>query len=79
MLSWKKGAVLLGFDLGQDSANAGVHRERMTNPDGGDIKTVRDAVHLGGLVSGDGRASPELPRRLGGGEEDIQTIGHNMG
>ena len=39
--------------------------KKITKPDGGDIKTVRDAVYLGGLVSCDGRASTELSRRLG--------------
>jgi len=34
-------------------------------PDGGDIKTVRDAMYLGGLITCDARAAAELSRRLG--------------
>ena len=39
--------------------------KKIMRPDGSDIKTVRDAVYLGGLVSCDGRAATELSKRLG--------------
>ena len=39
--------------------------QKVTTPSGSEIKTVRDAVYLGGLLTCDGRASAELCRRLG--------------
>eukprot|EP00959_Pyramimonas_sp_CCMP1952_P097241 2032654-Pyramimonas_sp.AAC.1 len=39
--------------------------KNIMRPDGGDIKTVQDAVYLGGLVSCDGRVATELSSRLG--------------
>ena len=38
---------------------------KVTRPDGSDIKTMRDAVYLGGLVTCDGKATTEVSRRLG--------------
>ena len=34
-------------------------------PGGGPIKVVREAVYLGGLLTCDGKAAPEVTRRLG--------------
>ena len=41
--------------------------EDFPTPDGGIIKSVRQAVYLGGLISCDGRAMAEVTRRLGEG------------
>ena len=38
---------------------------RIFQPDGGEIKTVRDAIYLGGLITCDARTGAELSRRLG--------------
>eukprot|EP00959_Pyramimonas_sp_CCMP1952_P340380 7129418-Pyramimonas_sp.AAC.1 len=37
----------------------------VVRPDGGPIKAVREAVYLGGMINCDGRATPEITRRLG--------------
>ena len=37
----------------------------ISRPDGGAIKTVREAVYLGGLITCDGRVASELSRRIG--------------
>ena len=38
---------------------------RVATPDGDNIKTVREAVYLGGLLTCDGKATREITRRLG--------------
>ena len=38
--------------------------DRVVRPDGGEIKSVREAVYLGALVSCDGKGGRELSRRL---------------
>ena len=43
--------------------------EDFPTPDGGVIKSVRQAVYLGGLISCDGRATAEVTRRLGEGSQ----------
>ena len=48
--------------------------ERLVQPSGDPIKSVREAVYLGGLVTCDGKSLPELKRRLGEGRKALDVL-----
>jgi len=50
------------------------HQGVLTKPDGSPVKIVSEAKYLGGILSEDGRAGPELTRRLGEATGSFGTL-----
>ena len=47
---------------------------RVTQPNGENIKSVREAVYLGGLLTCDGRAVREITRRIGEASRSFSSL-----
>ena len=64
--------------MGEDTPKSSFDKQvACSKPDGADIRNVREAVYLGGLITRDGRACKELSRRLGEGHRvfnDLEAV-----